>query len=107
MATVFKGASKAAITTVTTLYTAPAATASVVTGLVICNTTAVDATITVIVQDATGPTSANIAKNLPLPANSTIQVADNNTRIVLETGDLITLTATQACDAHVSVMEIS
>lgn len=107
MATAFKGVSKASVTLVTTLYTAPAATTGVVVGLVIANKSATDGTITVGVVDSSGGVTANIASTLPLPASGTVNICDNNTRITLETGDSIQLTATQTCDAHISVMEIT
>lgn len=107
MATAFKMVTKDGITGVTTLYTAPAVTTSVVIGLIIANDAGADTTITVEVIDSSAAVTAKLCALLPLPAASNVQVLDANCRLVLETGDSVRLTAAAACDAVVSVMEIT
>lgn len=107
MATTFKNAIKASVTTVTTVYTAPAATTAVIVGLIVNNRSGTDTTITVDVIDSSAAVTANLRTSAPVPAASADAVLDYNSRIVLETGDSIRLTAANACDAIVAVMELT
>lgn len=107
MATTFKNAVKASVTTVTTVYTAPAATTAVVIGFVVNNRSGTDTTITVDLIDSSAAVTSNLLTTAPLPAASNMSVLDYSTRAVLETGDSIRLTAANACDAVAAVMEIT
>jgi hypothetical protein len=107
MATAFKMVTKDGVTGATTLYTAPALTTAVVIGLVIANDAGADTTIVVNVVDSSTATTAKLCSSLPLPAASNVQLLDSNTRLVLEAGDSISLTAVAVCDAVISVMEVT
>lgn len=107
MATAFKNAIKASVTSVTTVYTAPAATTAVVVGLIVNNRSGSDTTITVDVIDSSASVTSNLRTSAPLPAASADAVLDYNSRVVLETGDSIRLTAANACDVVCAVMELS
>lgn len=93
------------VTTVTTVYTAPAATTSVVVGLVIANDAGADTTVTVSVTK--GATTVNLLNAAPLPAASNLSVLSNNNRVVLLTGNSISVTAAAAVDVVASVLEIT
>lgn len=105
MAQTFTNAVANDVTTVTTVYTAPAATTSVVVGLIIANDAGSDTTVTV--SEVKGATTVNLLKSAPLPAASNIAVLSNNNRLVLLTGNSITVTAGAAVDVSVSVLEIT
>jgi len=107
MATVFKNGIKASVTTVTTIYTAPALTTSVVVGLIVNNRSGTDTTITVDVIDSSAVVTANLTTSMPLPAAANVCLLDDTNRIVLEAGDSIRLTAANTCDAILGAMEIS
>jgi hypothetical protein len=107
MTNTFKNGAKAGITTVQTLYTAPAATTSTVIGLIIANAGGSDTTVTVKAIDNSGSVTANLCLSAPVPAGSNLNVLNNNNRLVLETADSITVTCAAACDAFISVMEIT
>lgn len=105
MAQTFNNAFANDVTTVTTVYTAPAATTSVVVGLIVSNDGASDTTVTV--SAVKGATTVNLLKTAPLPAASNLSVLSNNNRFVLLTGNSISVTAAAAVDVAVSVLEIT
>ena len=93
------------VTTVTTVYTAPSATTSVIVGLIVANDSGTDTTVTV--SAVKGVTTVNLLKDAPLPTGSNISVLSNNNRLVLLTGNSLTITAAGATDAMASIMEIT
>ena len=93
------------VTSVTTVYTAPAATTSVIVGLIVSNDSASDTTVTV--SAVKGATTVNLLKDAPVPAGSNMSVLSNNNRLVLLTGNSISVTAANATDVMVSIMEIT
>jgi hypothetical protein len=107
MANTFKNGAKASITTVQTIYTAPGATTAVVVGLIVANVAGADTTATVKVYDSSAALLVTLCSLTPVPATSNLNVLNNNNRVVLETGDYITVTCAAACDAIASVMEIT
>jgi hypothetical protein len=107
MTNTFKNGAKASVTTVQTLYTCPGSTTAVVLGLVVANAGGSDTTATVKALDNSASVSANLCLSAPVPAAANLNVLNNNNRIVLEAGDSITLTCAAACDAFISVMEIT
>jgi len=107
MANTFKNGIKASVTTVTTVYTAPALTTATVIGLVVANAAGADTTATVKVVDSSASVTANLCLSTSVPAASNLNVLNNNNRVVLEAGDYITVTCAAACDVTVSVLEIS
>jgi hypothetical protein len=105
MAQTFTNAVANNVTTVTTVYTAPASTISVVVGLVIANDSGADTTVTVSVTK--GATTINLLNTAPLPSASNISVLSNNNRVVLLTGNSISVTAAANVDVIASVLEIT
>jgi len=105
MAQTFTNAVANNVTTVTTVYTAPASTTGVVVGLLIANDAGSDTTVTVSVTK--GATTVNVLNSAPLPAASNISVLSNNNRLVLLTGNSISVTAAAAVDVVASVLELT
>jgi hypothetical protein len=108
MASAFKSAATTLSTTSRTdLYTAPAATTSVVHNLTIANIDGVNsANISIEVYKSAATTYYKLAHLVPVPAGSTL-IFDKP--INLETGDKISLTASasNALSGFVSVMQIT
>jgi len=105
MATTFKLKVTNNITTQQTVLGATAQT--VVVGLIINNDSGSDTTITVSVTDSSAATTVNILTAASLPAGSNIAVLNNNSRMVLENLDGISVLAGAAVDVAVSYMEIT
>jgi len=115
MANTFKQISKAGVTSADVIYTVAGSTTTVVLGLIIGNTQSSDITVTLTLSTDTGSRSgANNEDNQPvelltgttIPANSSLELLAGN-KIVLETTDVINLTASAAADISISVMEIT
>ena len=113
MANTFKLKTKAGIdTSLVTIYTVPADTTTVVIGLTIANIKGASVTADVKVISDTSDTETNadvyIAKDIPLPAGSSVEVMAGN-KIVLQTTDAIQVkgSVTDAVDVILSVMEIT
>jgi len=107
MANTFKNAGVAIGTSRTTLYTAPAATQSVIHALYISNIDGVnDADVTVEITVDGGTTYFHVAKTVPVPADATLLL---DKPMNLEAGDIIALTASTAGDLEVfaSILEIA
>lgn len=105
MAQTFNNAVANDVTTVTTVYTAPAATTSVVVGLIVANDSGTDTTVTVSVTK--GATTVNLLNAAPLPAGSNLSVLSNNNRVALMTGNSLSVTAANAVDVIASVLELT
>jgi len=105
MAQTFTNAVADNVTGATTIYTAPAATTSVVVGLVVSNDSGSDTTVTVSLVK--GATTVKLLGSAPLPAGSNLSVLSNNNRLVLLTGNSISVTAAAAVDVALSAMEIT
>lgn len=105
MAQTFTNAVANNVTTVTTVYTAPASTTGVVVGLIIANDAGADTTVTVTVVK--GATTVNVLNSAPLPSASNLSVLSNNNRLVLLTGNSISVTAAAAVDVVASVLELT
>ena len=93
------------VTTITALYTVPASTLGVVVGLIVANDGASDTTVTVSLTK--GATTINLLKAAPLPAGSNISVLSNNNRLVMLTGNVLSITAGAATDAVASILEVT
>jgi len=119
MPNTFKTVTKAGVTTVKTIYEAGGTVdATVVLGLMVCNTTSSGITIQVkLVSDTTGRvptgTTANganstvfLVKDGPVPVGGTQEFLGGN-KIVLEDTDSITLQASGAADITLSIMEMT
>lgn len=106
MANSFKNSGVAITTSRTTLYTCPANTTAVITGLFVSNvdgTSNADVTIEATVDG--GTTYIHVGKTLSVPADSTMIV---DKAINLEAGDILACTSSAAGDleAFASIMEI-
>ena len=113
MANTFKLKTKAGIdASLTTIYTVPNSTTTVIIGLTISNIKG--SSVTADAQIVTASTSGEnaddvyVVKAIPLPAGSSVEVMAGN-KIVLETGDIIKVkgSVTDAVDAILSIMEIT
>ena len=105
MAQTFTNAVANNVTTVTTVYTAPASTTSTVIGLIVANDAGADTTVTVSLTK--GATTVNLLNSAPLPAASNLSVLSNNNRLVLLTGNSISVTAAASVDVVASVLELT
>jgi len=92
--------------TLTTIYTVPASTTTVMIGGVISNVTGTDADAVVLTSDGTNDISL-IGADTPIPANTALSFIDG--KIVLETGDTVKVqgSAANQLDVHLSIMEIT
>lgn len=108
MANTFKNSVTASIgTSATDVYTAPGATTTTVIGAAVSNRVAsviaVDATVT----DTSGSVTAYLVKAAPVAAGGALVLIGGDQKVVLETGDKITVTSDTAASADVviSVLE--
>ncbi len=113
MANTFKLKTKAGIdASLVKVYTVPADTTTVVIGLTIANikgaSVTADAKIVSDTSDSETNADVYIAKNIPLPAGSSVEVMAGN-KIVLQATDEVWVSGsvTDAVDAVLSIMEIT
>ena len=113
MANTFKLKSKAGIdTSLATVYTVPSSTTAVIIGLTIANIKGASVTADAKVISDTSDTETNadvyIAKDIPLPSGSSVEVMAGN-KIVLKATDAIQVkgSVADAVDATLSIMEIT
>ncbi len=113
MANTFKLKTKAGIdASLVKVYTVPADTTTVVIGLTIANikgaSVTADAKIVSDTSDSETNADVYIAKDIPLPAGSSVEVMAGN-KIVLQATDEVWVSGsvTDAVDAVLSIMEIS
>ena len=113
MANTFKLKTKANIdAALTTVYTVPVDTTTVIIGCTIANVKG--ASVTADVQIVTAASSGEnaddvyVVKAIPLPAGSSVEIMAGN-KIILEAGDIVKVkgSATDAVDAILSIMEIT
>ena len=117
MANTFKVITVAGTTTQATVYTVGSSTTTVVLGVMLGNTTTSQVTATVTLSSDTssrppsGTNSGNnadveLVTNAPIPAGSSLELLAGN-KVVMETTDVLKLTASGATDIAVSIMEIT
>ena len=115
MANTFKLISKAGITSATTVYTVAGTTTTVLLGIMLGNTTTSQVTSTVTLSsDTSSRAGANneanqnveLVTNAPIPAGSSLELLAGN-KVVLETTDTLSVTASGATDVALSIMEIT
>ena len=104
MANDFKNAQAVGVTSVTTIYTAPAAKTSILLELDIANTTTSVVEANVEIFDTSASTDAFLVKNAPVPAGGTLQVVAGQ-KIILEATDIVKVTATGAVDVVAAILE--
>ena len=115
MANTFKLSSKAGVTSADVIYTVATSTTTIILGLILGNTTTSQVTATVtLTSDTSNRTNANnednqtveLITNAPIPAGSSLELLAGN-KVVLETTDSISVSATGATDVALSYMEIT
>ena len=115
MANTFKLVSKAGVTTADVIYTVASSTTTVLLGIMLGNTTTSQVTATVTIESNTSNrTNANdeanenveLVTNAPIPVGSSLELLAGN-KVVMETTDVLKLTASGATDIAVSIMEIT
>ena len=104
MANDFKNAQAVGVTSVTTIYTAPAAKTSILLELDIANTTQNVVEASVEIFDTSASTDAFLVKNAPVPSGGTLQVVAGQ-KIILEATDIVKVTATGAVDVVAAILE--
>ena len=115
MANTFKLSSKAGVTSADVIYTVASSTTTIRLGLILGNTTTSQVTATVTLTSDTGSRTNNndevnqtveLITNAPIPAGSSLELLAGN-KVVLETTDSISVSATGATDVALSYMEIT
>ena len=113
MANTFKLKTKAGIdASLTTVYTVPSSTTTVIIGLTISNVkgSSVTADAQIVTASSSGENADDVyvVKAIPLPAGSSVEVMAGN-KIVLETGDVIKVkgSVTDVVYEILSIMEIT
>ena len=113
MANTFKLKTKAGIdASLTTVYTVPSSTTTVIIGLTISNVkgSSVTADAQIVTASSSGENADDVyvVKSIPLPAGSSVEVMSGN-KIVLEAGDIVKVkgSVTDSIDAILSIMEIT
>ena len=115
MANTFKVVTKAGVTSADVIYTVASSTTTVVLGIMVGNTTTSQITATVSLgSDTSNRAGANdeanqtveLVTNAPVPVGGTLELLSGN-KVVMETTDTLSLTASGAADIAVSIMEIT
>ena len=115
MANTFKVVTKAGVTSEDVIYTVAGSTTTVVLGIMLGNTTTSQVTATVTLSsDTSNRAGANneanqdveLVTNAPIPSGSSLELLAGN-KVVMETTDVLKLTASGAADIAVSIMEIT
>ena len=113
MANTFKLKTKAGIdASLVTVYTVPSSTTAVIIGLTIANIKGASITADAKIVSDTSDTETNadvyLAKDIPLPTGSSVEVMAGN-KIVLQATDEVWVTgsATDSVDVILSIMEIT
>ena len=117
MANTFKVVTVAGITSVSSVYTVGSSTTTVILGLILGNTTTSQVTATVTLSSNTASrtdssinSGANadveLVTNAPIPAGSSLEMLAVN-KVVLETTDILKVSASGATDVALSIMEIT
>ena len=115
MANTFKVVTKAGVTSADTIYTVAGSTTTVVLGIMVGNTTTSQITATVSLgSDTSNRAGANdeanqtveLVTNAPVPVGGTLELLAGN-KVVMETTDTLSLTASGAADITLSIMEIT
>ena len=115
MANTFKVVTKAGVTSEDVIYTVAGSTTTVVLGIMLGNTTTSQVTATVTLSsDTSSRAGANneanqdveLITNAPIPSGSSLELLAGN-KVVMETTDVLKLTASGATDIAMSIMEIT
>ena len=115
MANTFKVITKAGVTSADTIYTVASSTTTVVLGIMVGNTTTTQITATVSLgSDTSNRAGVNaeanqtveLVTNAPVPVGGTLELLSGN-KVVMETTDTLSLTASGAAGIALSIMEIT
>ena len=115
MANTFKVVTKAGVTSEDVIYTVASSTTTVVLGIMLGNTTTSQITATVTLDTNTGSRAGandeanqavELVTNAPIPSGSSLELLAGN-KVVMETTDVLKLTASGATDIAMSIMEIT
>ena len=109
MANTFKLKTKANVGVTTVgIYTAPAATTTVVIGITMANTSGSGVNVGVGITRAGTTEDFKLLKNAPIPSGSSLELMSGN-KIVLETSDQINVDSdtNNSVDAALTIMEIT
>ena len=109
MANTFKLKTKANVGVTTVgIYTAPAATTTVVIGITMSNTSGSGVNVGVGVTRAGTTEDVKLLKNAPIPSGSSLEFMAGN-KVVLETTDTLTVDSdtNSSVDAALTIMEIT
>lgn len=89
-------------------YTVPAATDAVVIGLILANVGSTTVTGTVTITGTAGNVT-NVVKDAVIPVGGSLVVAGGEQKIVLETGDFVSVRSNTASsiDVTMSILEIT
>ena len=108
MANTFKNKQSVNVgTSAVSLYTTPSSTTTTIICLTLANVTGSAIEATVEVTDTSASTTAKIIKSAPIPVGSSLVAVGGDQKVVLETGDIlkVTASASNGLDAVVSYME--
>jgi hypothetical protein len=105
MANTFKSYLASGVTTQTTVLTAAASTQTTIIGLSLANTSAAALTATVTLTRSS--TVVNVIKDAAIPAADTLVLYGGDQKLVMQSGDLLKVTASAATDVIVSVLEVT
>ena len=115
MANTFKVVTKAGVTSEDVIYTVAGSTTTVVLGIMLGDTTTSQVTATVTLSsDTSNRAGANneanqdveLVTNAPIPSGSSLELLAGN-KVVMETTEVLKLTASGATDIALSIMEIT
>ena len=115
MANTFKLITKAGVTTADVIYTVAGSTTTVILGIMLGNTTTSQVTSTVTIESDTSSRSGNndeanqnveLVTNAPIPSGASLELLAGN-KVIMETTDVLKLTASGATDIALAVMEIT
>ena len=105
----------AGVTSEDIIYTVAGSTTTVILGLVLGNTTTSQTTVTVTLSSNTGSRAGGndeanqdveLVAKAPIPAGSSLEMLAGN-KVVLETTDILKVSASGATDVALSIMEIT
>ena len=110
MANVFKNSITGSIgTSNTKVYETPGATVSTVIGMSVSNVASTNVSVSVTLTDSSATQTRHLVKNALIVDGSSIVVVGGEQKVVLESGDFISVvsSAASSADVIVSVLEIS
>ena len=115
MANTFKVITKQNVTSEDVIYTVASSTTTVILGIILGNTTTSQTTATVTLSSNTANRAGNndeanedveLVTNAPIPAGSSLEMLAGN-KVVMETTDILKVTAANSTDVALSIMEIT